>query len=350
MFGLGPKPLVGLDVGSSCVKAVELEKRGSGLALAQCAVTPLLPDGETPAGRDVEASAATVARLFEQARIKHHATATAVSGNAVIVKRISLPAMSDYQLAETIHQEAARHLPFDLQEVNLDYQILHASADGQLMDVLLVAVRKEKVARVAQIVSLAHQHLRILDVDTLALGNCYEYNYRPQPNDVAALLNLGAGTMNLNIMKGGAPLFPRDVSVGGSLYNAALCRELSVSAEDGEALKRGETVDGVTSEQAHAVLQQVTEIVILEVHKTLDFFRASEAAEPIERLYLSGGCAPVPGLLDALRQDFAMPVELLNPFLNLAISSRHSELDEISRNPGQWAVAVGLALRNWEPS
>jgi len=180
------------------------------------------------------------------------------------------------------------------------------------------------------------------------LQNCYEYNYQPAPGQVVALLNLGASVMNINIVKGTTPLFPRDVSVGGHQYTDSLQKELDLNFEDAEKLKLGEKVGTVSEDAKAPILQQVTEIIVLEIQKTFDFFRASAAGEHIEKIYLAGGSAKVPGLMEALRQEFSMPVELLNPFQRVVPPADGPGAELVEQNPGQLAVAVGLALRSFE--
>jgi type IV pilus assembly protein PilM len=165
---------------------------------------------------------------------------------------------------------------------------------------------------------------------------------------VVALLNLGASVMNINIVKGTTPLFPRDVSVGGHQYTDSLQKELDLSFEDAEALKLGHKVGTVSEDAKLPILQQVTEIIVLEIQKTFDFFRASTSGEHIEKIFLAGGSAKVPGLLEALRQEFSLPVEVLNPFQRIAPPVNGSAAGMVEENAGQMAVAVGLALRSFE--
>jgi type IV pilus assembly protein PilM len=161
-------------------------------------------------------------------------------------------------------------------------------------------------------------------------------------------MNLGASVMNINIVKGTTPLFPRDVSVGGHQYTDSLQKELDLSFEDAEALKLGRKVGTVSEDAKQPILQQVTEIIVLEIQKTFDFFRASAAGEHIEKIYLAGGSSKVPGLVEALRQEFSMPVELLNPFQRVMPPTEGLGAELVEQNPGQMAVAVGLALRSFE--
>jgi type IV pilus assembly protein PilM len=349
MFGFGAKSIVGLDVGSSSIKAVELKKTGGTIAAVHVGMEALAPDMVVDSMIvDSGTVSSAIAKLFTESEIKAKQVATAVSGHSVIVKKISLPVMSDEELAETIQKEAAQHIPFDLADVNLDYQILSDDPSGANMDVLLVAVKKDKILNYTNVLSMAGKSPAIVDIDALALQNCYEYNYEPSPNQVVALLNLGASVMNINIVKGTTPLFPRDVSVGGHQYTDSLQKELDLSFDDAEALKLGRKVGTVSEDAKLPILQQVTEIIVLEIQKTFDFFRASAAGEHIEKIYLAGGSSKVPGLLEALRQEFSLPVEVLNPFQRIAPPSDGVAAQLVEQNAGQMAVAVGLALRSFE--
>jgi type IV pilus assembly protein PilM len=199
------------------------------------------------------------------------------------------------------------------------------------------------------VLSLAGKTPAAVDIDAFALQNCYEYNYEPAPGTTVALLNLGASVMNINIVKGTTPLFTRDVSVGGNQYTDALQKELDLGLQDAESLKVGEKVGTVSEDAKLPILQQVTEIIVLEIQKTFDFFRATAAGEHIERIYMAGGSSQVPGLIEALRQEFSLPVEVLNPFQRISAGSvGPAESEYIEKNAGQLAVAVGLALRSFE--
>jgi type IV pilus assembly protein PilM len=209
-------------------------------------------------------------------------------------------------------------------------------------------VKKDKILNYTNVLSMAGKTPAIVDIDALALQNCYEFNYEPSPSQVVALLNLGASVMNINIVKGTTPLFPRDVSVGGHQYTDSLQKELDLSFDDAESLKLGRKVGTVSEDAKTPILQQVTEIIVLEIQKTFDFFRASAAGEHIEKIYVAGGSSKVPGLLEALRQEFSLPVEILNPFQKISPPAEGLGAELIDGNAGQLAVAVGLALRSFE--
>jgi type IV pilus assembly protein PilM len=347
MFGIGgPKTIVGLDIGSSCIKAVELKKGKGEITVAHLGVEPLASDIVVDSMIvDSTAVSNAITKIFTESGIKGKLVATSVSGHSVIVKKISMATMSDQELAAVIQTEAAQHIPFDIQDVNVDFQILSEDLAGPQMDVLLVAVKKDKILNYTNVLSLAAKSPSVVDIDAFALQNCYEYNYEPAPGATAALLNLGASVMNINIVKGSTPLFTRDVSVGGNQYTDALQKELDLSFDDAESLKLGRKVGTVSEDAKMPILQQVTEIIVLEIQKTFDFFRATASGEHIERLYVAGGSSKVPGLVEALRQEFSLPVEILNPFqrVNPGVGG-----ELVEQNAGQLAVAVGLALRSFE--
>jgi type IV pilus assembly protein PilM len=349
MFGMGAtKSIVGLDIGSSSIKAVELKKTRNGIEVTHIGLEPLASDIVVDSMIVDSGSVATaITKIFADNNIKGRAVATSVSGHSVIVKPVKMPTMSDQELAQQILTEAAQYIPFDIADVNIDYQILSENLDGPQMDVLLVAVKKDKILNYTNVLSLAGKSPAIVDIDAFALQNCYEYNYEPAPGSTVALLNLGASVMNINIVKGTTPLFTRDVSIGGHQYTDSLQKELDLSFEDAEALKLGQKVGTVSEDAKLPILQQVTEIIVLEIQKTFDFFRATAAGEHIERIYMAGGSSQVPGLIEALRQEFSLPVEILNPFQKIELPTGLGT-EFLDQNAGQLAVAVGLALRSFE--
>ncbi|MFB3814255.1 MAG: pilus assembly protein PilM [Terriglobales bacterium] len=209
-------------------------------------------------------------------------------------------------------------------------------------------MKKDKILNYTNVLSMAGKSPSIVDIDVFALQNCYEYNYQPAPGSTAALLNLGASVMNINIVKGNTPLFTRDVSVGGHQYTDSLQKELDLSFDEAEAFKLGKKVGTVSEDAKTPILQQVTELIVLEIQKTFDFFRATSAGEHIEKIFIAGGSARVPGLMEALRREFSLPVEYLNPFLRIDCPGGTAAAEVIEHNPGQMAVAVGLALRSFD--
>src|SRR6266571_5170530 len=348
MFGGGKqKALVGLDIGSSSIKAVELKSTKQGYELVSFGLEALSQDTVVDGAiMDAPLVAGAISNIFETQKVKTKNVATAVSGHSVIVKRVTLPMMSEEELYDRIQSEASQHIPFDIADVNLDHQLLE-SVDAQL-DVLLVAVKKDKILNHTNVLAQSGKNSTVVDIDAFALQNSYEVNYDPDPGQTIALLNIGASVMNINIVRGGIPLFTRDVSVGGNQYTDALQKELDLSFEDAERLKKGDTLPSVTDDQRQQILRSVSDILTLEIQKTFDFFRATASGENIQRIVAAGGTARVPGLVDLLREEFAMPVEELNPFRRVLINpSRHSD-DQIRELAPRLAIAVGLALRSFD--
>src|SRR5919106_439153 len=248
MFGLGKsKAVVGLDIGSSAVKAVELKPAGKGFKVTAFAVEPVPPDSIVDGAIiDGTAVADAIRRLFENKAFKTKEVAASLSGNAVIVKKISLPVMSASELDESIYWEAEQYIPFDIQDVNLDYQILEAGSPESKgsMEVLLVAAKKEKIADYTGVIAQAGRTPVVVDVDAFALQNAYELNYGFEPGAVVVLLNDGDSAININIIANGQSVFTRDISLGGNAYTEAVQRELNLPFESAEVLKKGAPVDG----------------------------------------------------------------------------------------------------------
>jgi type IV pilus assembly protein PilM len=343
------KGLVGVDVGSSAIKAVELKVGGKGrdeYQLLNIGIEPLPPEAIVDGAiMDSGAVIDAIQRLFQENRIKTAEVATGVCGNAVIVKKISLPQMSADELAESIHWEAEQYIPFDIQDVALDYEVIEGGGSGGNMDVLLVAVKKDKISEYTSALSQAGRTPQIVDVDVFALQNCFEMNYGVDPGRVVALLNIGATIMNVNVVKGSTSIFNRDIAAGGHQYTDAIQKDLNLSFEQAEALKKGEQVEGASPESLHPILQAVSENIAMEIQKTFDFFRATSQEDRIDQIYLSGGTAKIHGLRDLLADRFQAPVELLNPFLNVRYNEKDFNPEFLEDIAPAAAIAVGLAVR-----
>jgi type IV pilus assembly protein PilM len=342
------KALVGLDIGSSAVKAVELKPAGKGYKVTGFGSEPIPPDSIVEGAIiDAAAVADAIRRLFDSRGIKTKEVAASLSGNAVIVKKITLPVMSEAELSESIYWEAEQYIPFDIQDVNLDYQILDKgdASGGKTMEVLLVAAKKEKIADYTGVIAQAGRSAVVVDVDAFALQNAYEANYGLQAGAVVVLLNAGASATNINILQGDQSVFTRDISIGGNAYTEALQRELSLPYESADTLKRGLAVEGATYDDAKPVLRAVTENMMLEIQKTFDFFKATAASDRIDRIMLSGGASRAEGFTEMLSERFEAPVEAFDPFKKVGFEGKKVQADVSPDVAPTAAVAVGLALR-----
>jgi len=345
------RSVVGLDIGSSAVKVVELKPAGKGFRVKAFGTEPIPPDSIVDGAIiDGAAVADAIRRLFEQQKIKTKEVAVSLSGNAVIIKKIPVASMSERELADAIAWEAEQYIPFDIQDVNLDYQVVSggdgaAAVPGSGMDVLLVAAKKEKIADYTGVIAQAGRQPVIVDVDAFALQNAYEANYGVEAGAVVVLLNVGASAININVISGDQSLFTRDISIGGNAYTEALQKELHLSQEQAEALKRGTSVDGIDFDQARPVLRAVTENVLLEIQKTFDFFRGTTGVEHIDRIVLSGGGAHTDGFAEMLAERFEAPVEAFDPFKAITFDAQEFGMASAAEAASTAAVAVGLALR-----
>lgn len=344
-----PKSLVGLDIGSSSVKAIELKPSGKGYRVSAIGVEPVPADSIVDGAIiDGGAVADAVRRLFANKRFKAKDVVASLSGNSVIVKKITLPAMTESELAESIFWEAEQYIPFDIQDVNLDYEILETAIgqDNQgSMDVLLVAAKKDKIADYTNVIVQAGKTPVIVDVDAFALQNAYEANYGFDAASVVAILNAGASAININILSGSQSVFTRDVSMGGNAFTEAVQKDLDLPYDSAEQLKKGADVEGASYEDARAVLKAMTDNVLLEVEKTFDFFKTTAASDRIDRIMLCGGASRVEGFAEALRERFDTEIEQFDPFRQISIDIKKLGLASLDDVAPFTAVAVGLALR-----
>jgi type IV pilus assembly protein PilM len=351
VFGLGSKTkaVTGLDIGSRAVKAVELKAAGKGFRVAAYGSEPIPPDAIVDGAIiDGGAVAEAIRRLFSNKAFKSKEVAASLSGNAVIVKKISLPVMTEAELADSIHWEAEQYIPFDIQDVNLDYQILDPGTGPDAkgtMEVMLVAAKKEKIADYTGVIAQAGRTPLIVDVDAFALQNAYEINYDIASDAVVVLMNVGASAININILGGDQSLFTRDISIGGNAYTEAVQKELNLSFEHAELAKRGEPIENLAFDDVRPVLHAMTENVLLEIQKTFDFFKATAASDRIDRILLSGGGSAVDGFSAALAERFGVLVEMFDPFRRVTFDPTKLNLPPGEHVVATAAVALGLALR-----
>jgi type IV pilus assembly protein PilM len=343
------KLAVGLDIGSSSVKLVQLKEKKGGYALQAFGVAKLPP--ETIVDGALMNSGAVVQAIQEllaEHKVKARDAAIGVRGHSVIIKKISLPRMSQDELDDSIQWEAEQYIPFDVKDVNIDTQILTPDGDaaGQ-MDVLLVAAKKDMINDYTSVCAEAGLQTAVVDVDAFAVQNAFEAGYELQPGETVVLINVGASVTNINILAGGTTTFTRDVTMGGSAFTEEIQKQLNISAEEAEALKvggQGET-DAVVPQEVERVIQQVAEQLAGEVQRSLDFYAATAADHRISRVYLSGGTARIPALFKLIEQRAGVPVEVLNPFKAIDVDNRKFDPMLITQSAASAAVAVGLALR-----
>jgi type IV pilus assembly protein PilM len=257
--------------------------------------------------------------------------------------------MNEADVEVSIQMDAEQYIPFEVAEVNLDYQIVGPGttygADEPGYEVVLVAAKKDKIQNHTNVINLSGRVAEVVDIDAFALQNVSEANY---PDEIAtvALLNIGATLMNINITKGGMPLFIRDVSVGGNQYTDILQKELQLNFQEAEDLKLGKT-GGSEVEMVQPLLESITDMLNMEVQKTFDFFRETYPSETITQVLISGGTSRMPGLAAKIQETFGYPTEVLDPFRSISISPK-LDAERITTLGPALAVAVGLALRGFD--
>jgi len=358
MFGLQKnKSVVGLDIGSHAIKAVELtSKKKGGLETYELAKIgyEVLPPDSIVEGTIIDSTAVveTIRLIFEENKIKNRNVAISISGNSVIIKKISLPQMEKAELAESIIWEAKHNIPYPYEETNVDYAILRPprGVETKSLDILLVAAKKDKIANYSNVVHQAKKNLVAIEVDVFALQNALEVNY-PETfeNKTVALVNIGANITNILILERGLPQLFRDLSLGGTFFTENLRKELNIGLDEAERLLKGIPIKNIDQAHVEEVLSQNIRDLVDEIDKTFTFYEAGNKKErKIEQIFLSGGLANLKALPVAFEERFAVPTEIFNPFRNIHYREKDFDSVLIKETPSIFGVAVGLALRRMD--
>src|SRR6266542_3367728 len=284
------KLAVGLDIGSSSVKLVQLKEKKGGYQLVAFASAPLPPEAIVDGAlMNSAAIVQAIQELVAQQKVKVREVAIGVRGHSVIIKKISLPRMSQEELDESIQWEAEQYIPFDVKDVNIDTQILTPAGDaaGQ-MDVLLVAAKKDMINDYTSVCAEAGLAASVVDVDAFAVQNAYEASYELPPGETMVLINVGAAVTNINILADGVTTFTRDITMGGNAFTEEIQKQLNISYDEAEALKvggQGES-DAVVPHEVERVIQGVADQMGAEIQRSLDFFASTAADARISRVFL----------------------------------------------------------------
>ncbi|UCB49655.1 MAG: type IV pilus assembly protein PilM, partial [Deltaproteobacteria bacterium] len=327
--------LIGLDIGSHSIKLVEIEESKKGRILRNFGVIGL-PQNAIVEGsiKEMEIVSSAIKNLFKHLKIKNRNVASSISGYSVIVKKISISQRSDAELEATIPDEAEQYIPFDISDVNLDYEVLpsaRAEAEGQkgdkagekedFMDIMLVAAKKDIVEDYVSLLQLSNLNPVVLDVDAFALQNAFEISAE-KTSGCYAIVNVGAEELGINAIKDGISIFTRDSSYGGSQITEAIMSKFDVSHEEADRIKLG----GAKMDQERAAMEEIfTSVVsgwVQEIKRALDFLGTTYPDESIEKIFVTGGSCRIPGFQKYLEMETDIPVEELNPFASLQISER----------------------------
>jgi type IV pilus assembly protein PilM len=353
--------LVGLDIGSHSIKLIEIDNGKKGMILKNFGIVGLPKDAIVEGTiKEMEVVSSAIKTLFKNLNVKNKNVATSISGFSVIVKKISISKRDQTELDASIHEEAEQYIPFDISDVNLDYEILmgketekteeRAEETGSkkpsaLMDVMLVAAKKDIIEDYESLIHLAGLNPVIMDVDAFALQNAFEIS-TDNITGCYALINVGAEELGINAVKNGVSIFTRDSSYGGSQITEAIMSKFNVSFEEAEKIKLG----GAKVDKEKSALEEIfTTMVsgwVQEIKRALDFLSTTYPDESIEKIFVSGGAYRIPGFLKYLEMETGIPIEELNPFANLQINEKVFDPRYLSYIAPQAGVAVGLALRS----
>jgi type IV pilus assembly protein PilM len=349
MFFRSEESLVGLDIGSGAIKILQMGKSKGKYQVERLGVkalpTETIVDGSIMDGLEVVSA---IKEISAEQKLKQKNVALSISGTSVIVKKISLPVMSEEDLEKQIKFEAEQYIPFDINDVYLDFHILsnddHGVDGRQEMSVLLVATKKDKLNDYANAVREAGLVPKVVDVDAFAIENMYCVNYETLPGELTALVNIGASVMNINILKGGSSVFTRDITIGGNRYTERLQQELGLSYDQAEAAKKGHASGGDQAAVAAAVAVVDMEVAS-EIGRSFDYFRTTSTHEDIARIVISGGCAKVESLPPRISEHLSIPTSVMDPFRSLDVTALKMSPEDLAEISPSAAVVVGLALR-----
>jgi len=345
--------LVGIDIGSHSIKIVEIEDSKKGMVLTNFGMIELPPDAIIEGSiKEMEIVSSALKNLLKNLKIKNKNVATSISGYSVIVKKISTPKKEEEELERTIQGEAEQYIPFDINDVNLDFQILHSEEETEeeekedLMDVLLVAAKKDIVEEYISLLHLTELSPMVLDIDAFALQNAFEISTHEQTG-CHALINIGAQQLTINVIKDGISIFTRDSSYGGSQITGEIQRKLNIPYQEAEMIKLG--AQPIEKEKKSIIEEAFSSTVVKwsqEIKRALDFVATTFMDIKVENILLSGGSSLIPGFSKYLGLETGLKIEMLNPFGNLEIKEKLFDTGYLNYRAPMAVISIGLALRS----
>jgi type IV pilus assembly protein PilM len=341
------KGIIGLDIGSSSIKLIELGQGKSGYKLENLGIAPLPPEAIVDGAlMDSVTIINAIRELVANTKTKVKDVVTSVSGHSVIVKRITLPFMTENELGESIPWEAERYIPFDINDVNIDFQILGSVPESQeVMDVILVAAKKDIINDYVSVIIESGLNPVVIDVDAFALENMLAINYEIEKDEIVAIANVGASITNINILKNNVSSFTRDIFKGGNQITEEIQRQLHIDYEEAEKIKVGSKVDTTSHPIIQEVLKTASESLAMEIGNSLDFFQSTATQEKISKFYLSGGGSKIKDFDMILQQQIGIPVGIVNPFKKIEYTEKNFDIEYLREIGPIMAVGVGLATR-----
>jgi type IV pilus assembly protein PilM len=339
------KEVIGIDIGSSSVKLVQLKGLKGSYELLNAGIVPLPPEAIVDNTiMDSTSIVNAIKNLVASIGVRVKDVACSISGNSVIIRKITLPAMPAEDLEDQISWEAEQYIPFDINDVNMDFQILSPdSIDPSKMAVLLVASKRDIINDYVALFNEAGMILAVVDVDSFAVQNAFEMNHDAETEEVLALINIGASIMNINVIKDGISLFTRDVQMGGNLYTEEIQKQLGVSSSDAESMKI--LAFEAKNNDLLDVLTKVNETITQEIRRSLDFYNSTASDDRITKVFVSGGSSKGYKFIESVSEKVGIPVELFNPFAKLKYNEKDFDPEYLQEIGPLMAVSVGLAIR-----
>ena len=339
------KNLVGVDIGASSIKVVQLRETRKKLHVSRCGVAALPPQTIID-GHVMNAAAVTegLARIFHDAKIQQRDVAIGVYGQSVIVRKITVPMMTQAELDEQIHWEAEQHIPFDIKLMSIDYEVLRQRPDAGQMDLLLVAAKKDEINDYAAILREAKLRPAVVDINAFTVQNIFEQQVG-LPDGTIALLNIGAAVSSLNIVSKGVSAFTREITNAGNTVTEEIRKALSCSYDQAEAYKHGGGATQIVPQEVTQIINQACQALAGEIQRSLDFYLATSGEQEIGRIYVSGGSAYLAPLVQAIERRARVPVQLFDPMVNMEVDAKFVNEPQLRATAAQMVVALGLSLR-----
>lgn len=338
-----PKVTVGLDIGSGFVKAAVVSHAGAEPELTRISYLPLVADaiveGEI---MDPSLVADTVRAVISGLGVPTKRVVTAVGGRDVIVKKIQMDRMPETDAREVIRWEAEQYVPFDMENVQLDFQILDPGAEGLQMEVLLVAAKRELIEQRMLLLEEAGLSPSVVDVDAFAIHNAFEYNYPDAQRGVVALVNVGHEISSILIQSDGVPIVTREVPFGTRLVREELRRVAGLSQEEAEAAIQGSSS---RAEELSTLLADRSAELAMGIERALAFLAADGGSRGLGAVYLSGGGARIPSLAETISSRTRARIEIANPLQRLRIAAEATAQFPADDIAPMLMLPIGLALR-----
>jgi len=340
------KNLVGVDIGASSIKVAQLRESRKKLHVVKWGFAPLSPQTIID-GHIMNAGAVTeaLAKIFQDSKIQQREVAVGVYGQSVIVRKITVPMMTQAELDEQIQWEAEQHIPFDIKLMSIDYEVLRRRPDAGQMDLLLVAAKRDEINDFAAILREAKLRPVVVDINAFTVQNIFEHEQGLPEDSTVALLNVGAAVSSLNIVSKGVSAFTREITNAGNAVTEEIRKSLACSHEQAEAYKHGGEATQIVPREVTQIINQTCQGLASEIQRSLDFYLATSGEQEIQHIYVSGGSSYLAPLLQAIEHRAHVPVERFDPMQTMSIDPKATDQQQLRSLAAQMVVALGLSLR-----